>query len=285
MTETDILDWKQYEAIAKYIYETLGRQSGVKIKGYGSNCRVIGKSGVAHQIDILTTHCDGIHDYQTAIECKYWKKKINKDVVMKLSQIIEDASINKGVIVTKSGFTKDGIEYAKHKNIGLVELREIEEKDLQGKSNKFDFGVLEVYTKCIIHRPEILHIEIDSVEKIKMEKDSWRNKVIIGLSNGSRVPFARYIKEFQDELHLQGKRSHIITKRYETPGGRLINAQENCSANVNAITFTGILKKIDKSSNSSFTLVDQVWLIMKSLFEKSEFILSENGIIKEEFYH
>jgi hypothetical protein len=281
MTKANNLDWKQYEAIAKYIYETLGRQSGVKIKGYGSTCKVTGKSGVAHQIDILTTHSDGIHEYQTAIECKYWKEKINKDIVMKVSEIIEDAGINKGAIVSRSGFTQDGIEYAKHKNIGLVELREIEEKDLEGKPIKFDVGVLEVHTGCIIHRPEILNIEIDSVEKIQIEKEFWKNRTKVRLSNGNQVPFANYIKEFQNELHLQEKAWQTITKRYEIPGGRLINEQTNSSVNINEIIFTGILKKIDKSSNLRLTLVDQVWLIMKSLFEKRTFTFSENGIIIE----
>src|SRR5687767_12475054 len=151
MTKAHSLDWKKYEAIAKYIYGTLGKQSGIRIKGYGNNCWVTGKSGVAHQIDILTTHSDGIHEYQTGIECKYWKEKINKDIVMKVADITEDAGLNKGVIVSRSGFTQDGIEYAKYRNIGLVELREIEEKDLEGKSINFDIGVLEVHTKFIIH--------------------------------------------------------------------------------------------------------------------------------------
>jgi len=57
------------------------------------------------------------------------EEKINKDIVMKVSAIIEDTGINKGVIVSKNGFTPDGITFAKYKNIGLVELREAEEKD------------------------------------------------------------------------------------------------------------------------------------------------------------
>lgn len=281
MTKANNLDWKQYESITKYIYETLGRQSGVKIKGYGSNCKVIGKSGVPHQIDILSTHSDGIHEYQTAIECKYWKDKINKDIVMKVSGIIEDVGINKGVIVSRSGFTHDGIEYAKHKNIGLVELREVEEKDFEGEPVKFDLGILELRTAITIHRPEILSIAIDSVENSQIEKEFWNNKYIIRLSNGNEVPFANYIKEFQNELHLQYKVWQTISKSYEISGGRLINEQINSSVNINVITFTGILKKIDKNSNLRFTLVDQVWLIMKSLFEKRTFTFSESGIIIE----
>ena len=283
MLEANNLDWKQYETITKYIYETLGKESGVKVKCYGCSCKVTGKSGLSHQIDVLTTHSDGIHEYQTAIECKYWEEKINKDIVMKVSSIIEDASINKGVIVSKRGFTQDGIDYAKYKNIGLVELREIEGKDLEGASTQFDVGVLELGIGVCIHRPEILSIEIDSVEKVPIEKEIWKNNTIIRLSNGNQVPFANYIKEFQNELHNQGKVSETITKRYEISGALLINKQTNSFVNINVITFTGIVKKIDSRSNLKFALVDHVWLIMKSLLEKRTFTFSENGIIIEKY--
>ena len=61
------LDWKSYEELVKNIYEQLGRASGVKILGHGSSCKFKGKSGVEHQIDVLTSHNDGIHDYLTDI--------------------------------------------------------------------------------------------------------------------------------------------------------------------------------------------------------------------------
>src|ERR1700741_4596933 len=99
MPEKTNLDWKTYESITKYIYESLGSKAGVKVLGHGSNCKVLGKSGVDHQIDILTSHSDGIHSYRTAIECKYWKEKISKETEMKLSNFIEDTGIEKGVIV------------------------------------------------------------------------------------------------------------------------------------------------------------------------------------------
>ena len=75
MSTANTLDWKKYESITKYIYETLGKQYGVTVKGYGSTCIVKGNSGVSHQIDVITSHTEGSHTYQTAIECKYWKKK------------------------------------------------------------------------------------------------------------------------------------------------------------------------------------------------------------------
>ena len=123
------MDWKSYEEITKNIYETLGKKIGVKIECFGNNCKVIGKSGVSHQIDVLTNHSDGLHQYKTLIECKYWNQTINKDIIMKMMAIINDVDGSKGVIVSKLGFTPDAIQTAKFNNIGLIELREPTEED------------------------------------------------------------------------------------------------------------------------------------------------------------
>lgn len=233
MSENRNLDWKKYESITKYIYETLGKESGVKIEGYGSNCKVKGKSGVNHQIDVLTNHSDGIHNYRTAIECKYWKDKINKDIVMKVSEIIEDAGINKGVIVSKSGFTTDGISFAKHRNIGLVELREIEEKDWKGRGRIFDI-------KTWIHRPEILETVVDAVDKKELEREIIEvDKVKIELLDGNKIPFIDYMTTFKKELH-NIKFWTLFTKSYRLDGANLINEKTNSKIKINEIIFTGI---------------------------------------------
>ena len=128
-----IMNWKSYEDMVTYIYAHLGKLDGVEILCSGENCKETGKSGVDHQIDVLTSHSAGPHSYKTAIECKYWKDKVHKDVVTKLSEILEDAQIEKGVVVSKSGFTQDAVKFAKYKGINLVELREPTDDDWKGR--------------------------------------------------------------------------------------------------------------------------------------------------------
>lgn len=282
MPEKTNLDWKTYESITKYIYETLGRKTGVKIVGYGSNCKVLGKSGVNHQIDILTTHSDGIHSYKTAIECKYWKEKINKEIVMKVSETIEDAGIEKGVIVSKTGFTKDGAEFAKYKNIGIVELREIGEPAQDIQERQLNIGLIEISSFITIRRPEIVSIEIEYCENGSIKKEIINiYTTTISLSDGSSKPFTDYTKAFQNELHDHNKIGETITKRYDIPGGGLIHKKDNPSAEIKSIIFTGVLKQINSNTNRTFSLVDEVWLIMKSLFEGKSFSISGNGFIVE----
>ncbi len=277
MPEKTNLDWKTYESITKYIYEALGAKSGVTVLGHGNSCKVVGKSGISHQIDILTSHSDGIHSYQTAIECKYWKEKISKETVMKVSEIIEDARISKGIIVSKKGFTKDGAEFAKYKNIGLVELKEIEE--LQ---RELEIALIDITHNITILRPEISNITIDYLNKNYIEEDVINTfSTIITLSNGSQKPFTDYTKAFQAELHTQNKINQVITKRYEIPSGGLIQKKGNHPVEIEGLIFTGVLKQINSNSTRTFSLVDQVWLIMKSIFEGKTFSISENGFIVE----
>ena len=126
------MNWQSYEELVKDIYEKLGKTNNILILCWGPNCKVQGKSGVPHQIDVLTSHSDGVHQYRTAIECKNWKKKVDKDPIAKLSVIIDDAQIDKGVIVSQSGFTPDGKKLARSKNISLVELRAPLDTDWEG---------------------------------------------------------------------------------------------------------------------------------------------------------
>ena len=63
------LDWKSYEEITKYIYNVLGAEYGIKVKAYGKDCKVQGKSGVKHQVDVLTEQLHGEDYLLTAIEC------------------------------------------------------------------------------------------------------------------------------------------------------------------------------------------------------------------------
>ena len=97
------MNWQTYEEVVKKVYEALGKDKGVSIECYGNSCKVTGKSTVEHQVDVLTSHSDGIHQYKTAIECKYWNENVNKDIIMKVKAIVDDANLHKGVIVSKLG--------------------------------------------------------------------------------------------------------------------------------------------------------------------------------------
>jgi hypothetical protein len=281
MPDNNNLDWKKYEEITKYIYETLGKQSGVKIKGYGNNCKVNGKSGVSHQIDVITTHTDGNNTYETAIECKYRKEKVNKDVVMKLVQILEDTGISKGIIVSRNGFTRDGIQFAKHKNIGIVHLREYEEKDLQDSSRKIDIATLNLNIKIHRTRPEITSIDIGDNRKIEIKHELDYFDFTIMLKNGNQIPLYTYVNDFRKEINRLNNRANPLAGKYKIPDSKLLNRQTGEKLDLDEITFTGQITESNDDRNLKYTIVDKVWLLMKSIFDERTFSFSENGLIIE----
>ncbi|WP_298148779.1 restriction endonuclease [Flavobacterium sp.] len=275
------LDWKIYESITKYIYETLGRQSGVTIKGYGKNCVLVGKSGVSHQIDVLTSHSDGIHNFETAIECKFWKQKVDKDVVMKLAAIMEDADISKGIIVSRSGFTKDGQDYAKFKNIGIVILREWDEKDQDETPKEFEFGILQINMNILVTGPKILQIAIGNNRFLDVQDEFDLFNYYLEQKDKNRVAFYDYVTDFRLDIAKQNKMQVEITKTYKLSGSRLYRRGISESVELDEITITGKLTQRDESKKLEYSLVDKVWLIMKSIFDERTFTFSENGLLIE----
>jgi hypothetical protein len=69
-----------------------------------SNAILEGTSGGKHEIDVLAEKSDGVTRFAVAIECKAWQTPIEKDIISKLAYILGDLGINKGIIVSLSGW-------------------------------------------------------------------------------------------------------------------------------------------------------------------------------------
>lgn len=267
------MDWKDYEKITKDIYETLGKESGVKIECYGNDCKVRGNSGVEHQIDVLASHSDGIHKYKTAIECKYWKSTINKDTVMKILSIIEDSKIEKGVIISKKGFTPDAISFAKSKNIGLALLREVEKEDY-GR----DLPIFEILPS-IVSTPKIIEFQMISKEGANRGDERVKiSKMELVDSKGRKSPLKKWIDHFYSQLRKE-KAIEPITIEYKFDDISLNNIETSESTPIESIVMTGVIE--EREIDLGWKQMDKTWLIMKSVFEDKIITVSEKGVIKE----
>lgn len=280
-TNASTLTWQEYEAITKYIYEMLGSKYGIKVKGYGKDCKVVGKSTVKHQVDVLTEQLDQGKPFLTAIECKFLKDKVTKDTVMKLHGIMADCDITSGIIVSKMGFTRDTLTYAEHLGIRLVELREFE--DSTGKAVK-DVALmeLEIHNNITIRRPNILTIDLGSIqisEESQIMAMHIADNAMIRTPEGRAIPFNKYLRAFCDELHRNKTFLKTITVDYPPVAGKLVRKYDDQQYDIEKISFTGFLCEIDASSKRSFQIMDQVWMIMKEIFEKRSYKLTKNGII------
>ena len=271
------LDWKSYEELVKDIYEQLGSASGVKILGHGMSCKYKGKSGVEHQIDVLTSHSDGIHTYLTDIECKYWDQHINKDTVMKVESIVEDCNFSKGIVVSKLGSTPDAVQYAKHVGVGLVELREMTDEDWKGRIRKIEVNI-------IAHYPELtqVHVELEDgavKEGILKGKISGNAQLMfIQYPTGIKVSLAQFIEDgFFKEL-LQKEDKVPFSKSYTFEKGSTMTYQElGKTYGLKAIHLTGEMRSISQTDVIEGS--NQIEYYMKCIFEDVEILLNKEGKI------
>lgn len=101
-----------------------------RAKGYyvKHNIKLVGRSGVEHQIDVYAEYKAPLHTSRIIVECKSYDKPIDKDIVMKLIHEVEDLGVDKGILVTTSYFTSDAISTATGRNVDLwdgVKLQEL----------------------------------------------------------------------------------------------------------------------------------------------------------------
>ena len=277
ITDTEELDWQEYEEVTKYIYQNLGAKEGIQIKGYGKDCKLDGKSGVKHQVDVLTQQFNGQSWLLTAIECKFLKKKVTKETVMKLHAIMDDCGVSSGIIVSKEGFTKDTLTYAEHMGVKLVRLWEADQTDLKN-GHEIRFGELHLGINSTLSRPIITCIDLGKVVLTNREEIMAMDYTTMRQANGRLVNFKDCLKLFRDSLHEEVPLKEV-TKTYEVIQGKMIWKYNGEEIEVEKIIFTGFLIKHNDSSKVIFDLVDRVWLIMNEIFDKRRITLSKSGMM------
>lgn len=272
------MEWQDYEEITRHIYATLGKAHGVKIEGYGKDCKVKGRSGVEHQVDVLTSHSDGIHIYKTMIECKYWEQHINKDIVMKVAEVVDDAGLNKGIIVSKYGFTPDAISYARFKNIGLVELRKPTDEDWKGR-------VRDIRVNLHMILPEITNLELILMQSAEiprwLESKLNRNPELLSVKypDNTITSLETIIEGFCSELSKKTENETLVKNLSFDAGTLLLYDPTNETIPIGGIKINGILKVAKQTIDIRGD--DHILMIMKSIFENKEYAVTKNLEIRE----
>jgi len=277
MPQTNRLDWEEYEAITRYIYGALGEKYGIKVIGFGRKFKIRGKSNVTHQIDVLTEQIDAGRKLLTAIECKYWKRKVNKDTVMKLSETMQDLDIASGIIVCKTGFTRDTVTYAEHKGIKLVELREAGADDKDFKKT-FEIALLDIRLNVMLSRANITSIDFGSKVITDEREILAMYSAKLYDSHGGHLGFIKFINHYTNELEGRNELLKSTTIDYPLKTRLFLRFQGN-EIPTDKISITGFFTRTDQNINRAFVLTDQVWMIMNELFDKRNLTLSKSGLI------
>jgi len=136
-----LIDWQDFE---KFVAELYSDSDEVLVQ---HNVTELGKSTAKRQIDVLVTQKTKLHTIKTVIECKLWKKPVDRQVIDVLSVTVEDINANKGAIFTTKGYEQGAIEYAKHKNIDIFIVRDIYEDEWGEPGRHISFYMQTFHSK------------------------------------------------------------------------------------------------------------------------------------------
>lgn len=123
------MDWKEYEKLTHQYFKSRFPNSKIT-----HDVKLIGKrSNTQRQIDVLIEEIICGYNIRIAIECKNWANPIDVSNVEQFIAKLDDIDVQKGVMITKSGYTKAAKMLSKSSNnLQLHVLKFNELDDFQG---------------------------------------------------------------------------------------------------------------------------------------------------------
>ena len=116
----------EYERFTQEVYQQLLNCRHLNIANVQHNIKLEGRSGCKHQIDVYWEYEKNGVKHRVAIECKNYNRRVFKEKVCALNGVLIDLDGVEGIMVSKKGFQRGAIQYAKEYGISLKELREPE---------------------------------------------------------------------------------------------------------------------------------------------------------------
>lgn len=111
-------NWKELQDFVGKMFKECGFETEVS--------KVIDLIRGNKETDVYAHDNKSGHNLIILVECKFWKRPVDQDVVSSFLNVLHGYEANIGFIVSKNGFQSGCYEFAKKTNIKLVSLKELE---------------------------------------------------------------------------------------------------------------------------------------------------------------
>jgi len=250
-----LFDWKNFELFVKDLYSVEGN---VLVE---HDVTEVGKSGASRQIDVKVTQTTSFHSYTTIIECKYWKKAVERTTVDIVAASIEDLNASKGVIFTTKGYQQGAETYAKSKNIDIFVVRDLLDEEwgnpgrniqlylniVGGQMSKTFFPNAQAML-IVEEQPNSMNLEVD----LRAENLDEEEFILYSVKNGDTGP---NLTKILSEVH--GTITHNINSnvgfKNELLGHKLL-VKSNVNVDLSSFEFRQLRNKYAAVNLSEMTL-------------------------------
>jgi len=190
-------DSVEYEKLTQVIYQSILNNEGLERISVQHDEDLIGRSGVAHQIDVCWKFKQANIEHAVLIECKNYSTALTLEKIRNFHSVINDIGNCKGIMVTKVGFQSGAKKYADFYGIDLKLMRKPIEEDWKDKIKDIHINIIAKAPVSSSDKPISLSLVIapeTEEQRELIEKLQAENKLTIPSGpdmrfvDNSRVP-------------------------------------------------------------------------------------------------
>jgi len=115
---TEPRDWKELQKFVGQMFEECGFETEI--------AKIVNLVRGKKEIDVYARDTSSEYKPIILVECKYWKKAVNQEIIHSFRTVMDDFGANLGFIVSRNGFQSGSYDAAKKTNIHLVSLKDLE---------------------------------------------------------------------------------------------------------------------------------------------------------------
>ena len=220
-----------------------------------------------------------MNEYRTAVSCKWRNRKVEISHVREWASIVQDAALSKGVIVSKSGFTKGAKELAAVKGIGLIELRKPTDED-------WGDGITDVRVELIIDRGSALFdvcfrraVPIPESNDESAEKTPMPRLLKVSIPGGDD----KTLEELAEDAHRDNPEQEHF--ELDLPHGTVLTTPEEPAHPVNGRGVRGVSFRLQALPPHRFEVAasakDLIFMIMRDALTNRQHNITTDGEIIE----
>lgn len=139
--------WRLYQDEVAQLFEDLGLNAVV-------DDQIAGVRGV-HAVDVAVRSEKIGLPQLWIVECKLWKRKVNKEHVLALQAIVQDVGADRGLLLSETGFQSGAIRAAHASNVTLTSLADLR---ANSQDELTELGLIECHREL-----DRLKAEIDAL--------------------------------------------------------------------------------------------------------------------------
>jgi hypothetical protein len=118
--------WKLYQEETAVFFRGLGMDA--------TTDQVLEGARGKHAIDVVVrTRRAGLSQLWI-VECKLWKRRVGKDRVQVLAEVVADVGADRGLLLSESSFQAGAVRVARHTNVTLTSLSDLRENTGEEKA-------------------------------------------------------------------------------------------------------------------------------------------------------